>query len=136
METIPDNHNMARLKAIKPRLGTLKPRIGVASGDERGRDRQRDQAAPWRGWYRTKRWSDLRMYVFVRDGFKCQRTGTLLVGKHPAPNSPVANHKRRHFGNPELFWDPDNIETVAKFVHDGEIQKQEREEEARQGRPD
>lgn len=81
--------------------------------------------APWRRWYKTARWQRLKMSAHLRDGFICQRTGVLLVGKHPAPNSPVANHKVPHRGDPALFWDLDNIETVAKSVHDSEIQREE-----------
>jgi 5-methylcytosine-specific restriction enzyme A len=82
-------------------------------------------AAPWRRWYKLKRWSDLKMQVHVRDRFICQRTGVACIGVHPSPDSPVANHKRPHRGDPELFWDPSNIETVSKAVHDSEIQAQE-----------
>jgi len=82
--------------------------------------------APWRKWYNTARWERLRQQVFVRDGYVCQRSGVLCVGKHPAPNSPVANHKVPHKGDPKLFWDIDNLETVAKEVHDGLIQSEER----------
>lgn len=63
--------------------------------------------------------------MFVRDGFLCQRSGVLCIGVDPEPNSPVANHKRPHRGNPALFWDIDNVETVTKAVHDGLIQKEE-----------
>lgn len=80
---------------------------------------------PWRNWYKLKRWQDLKMAVHVRDCFICQRTGVLCIGKHPAPDSPAANHKIPHRGDPRLFWDPDNIETVSKEVHDSLIQKEE-----------
>lgn len=83
--------------------------------------------APWVAWYKTARWRDLKRQVHVRDNFTCRRTGIVLVGKHPAPNSPVANHKVPHRGDPALFWDPDNIETIAKSVHDGEVQKEEQD---------
>jgi len=116
---------MGRLKALPPRISTLAPRLGHAQGDERAVDRKREQAQDWRSWYRTKRWADLRRFVFVRDRYVCQRSGALAIGKHPAPNSPVANHKRPHRGDPVLFWDPENIETVTKEVHDGLIQKDE-----------
>lgn len=121
---------MGRLKAITPRLGAMTPRLGRASGDEQARDRERNEAQPWRGWYRTKRWRDLRMAAFERDLWTCQRSGELLLGRHPAPNSPVANHRRPHRGDPALFWDIDNIETVSKAVHDGLVQAQERAAEA------
>lgn len=64
--------------------------------------------------------------MFVRDGFLCQRSGVMCIGVEPEPNSPVANHRRPHRGDPALFWDIDNIETVSKAVHDREIQKEER----------
>nr|WP_246472896.1 HNH endonuclease [Pelagibacterium limicola] len=79
-----------------------------------------------RGWYKSERWAQLRRAVFVRDGYRCQRTGELCIGKHPAPNSPVANHKVPHRGDPKLFWDINNIETVSKAIHDGIIQAEER----------
>lgn len=81
--------------------------------------------APWRAWYKTARWLALKEAAHLRDLYICQRSGVLLTGKHPAPDSPVANHKTPHRGNPDLFWDIDNIETVSKAVHDSEIQKEE-----------
>ena len=80
---------------------------------------------PWRRWYRTARWQKLRQDVFTRDGLVCQRTGVLCLGRHPASDSPVANHKRPHRGDPVLFWDPANIETVCKEAHDCLIQREE-----------
>jgi len=80
---------------------------------------------PWKAWYKTARWERLRQQVFLRDLYKCQRSGVLCLGKHPAPNSPVANHKRPHRGDPALFWDADNVETVSKAVHDSIIQAEE-----------
>jgi len=117
---------VGRLKALKPALAAMKPRLGFAPGDERAADKSRNLMAPWRAWYNTERWRKLRMQVFVRDHFVCQRTGAVCLGRYPAPNSPVANHKVPHKGNPELFWDINNIETVAKEVHDGLIQAEER----------
>ncbi len=116
---------MGKLKAMAPRLGTLKPTVGFAPGDAKAADRQRSKDHSWRKWYATERWRKLRQEVFVRDAYTCQRTGMVCVGKYPAPNSPVANHKRPHRGDPALFWDKDNIETVSKEVHDGLIQREE-----------
>lgn len=116
---------MGRLKALAPRIGTLPGRLGYADAGEKGHDRRRQAEQPWRGWYKQKRWKDLQQAVFLRDNFICQRTGVVLVGRHPAPNSPVANHKVPHRGDPRLFWDINNIETVAKSVHDREIQIEE-----------
>ncbi len=82
-----------------------------------------------RRWTGTKKrgYTDgLRMQTFIRDNFICQHTGELCSGKHPAPNSPVCNHIKRHEGNEELFFDPDNLETVTRAVHDGLIQSMEK----------
>ncbi len=117
---------MGRLTNLKPSVSRLAPRLGYAEGDIKAADKARNQLAAWRAWYKTKRWADLRLSTFVRDGFTCQRSGVLCAGKHPAPNSPVANHKRPHKGDAALFWDPDNIETVSKAVHDSLIQAEER----------
>jgi 5-methylcytosine-specific restriction protein A len=113
---------MAKLGNLKPRIGGLSQRIGSAP---QARDQHRSTIKPWRAWYKTARWEKLRKQVFARDGYICQRSGVLCIGKHPAPNSPVANHKRPHRGDPALFWDPDNIETVSKEVHDTIVQAEE-----------
>jgi len=115
-----------KLTTIKPLVAKLAPRLGYLPGNERERSRHRDATQAWRAWYKTSRWQKLRQQVFVRDNYTCQRTGALCIGRHPAPDSPVANHKKAHRGDPALFWDINNIETVTKEVHDGLIQSEER----------
>jgi len=113
------------LRSLPARVGSPPPRIGRAprhNGVAPKRDRSH---APWRAWYSTARWQELRQDTFERDGYICQRTGIICAGAHPAPDSPVANHRIRHNGDPVLFWDPDNIETVTKQVHDTVIQAEE-----------
>ena len=82
-------------------------------------------AKPWKAWYNSRRWRDLRAAVLVRDAYVCQRSGALCSGVHPAGNSPVVNHKVPHRGQEALFWDIENLETVTKEVHDSLIQKEE-----------
>lgn len=122
---------MARLTTLKPKLSTLPPRLGPAKPATREeaeaqRLRQRDQEKPWRKWYYTRRWKKLREEVLKRDLFTCQKTGIICTGKHPAEDSPVVDHKTPHRGNPVLFWDMNNLETVSKVYHDREKQKAER----------
>jgi 5-methylcytosine-specific restriction protein A len=117
---------MGKLTTLKPMIGSLPSRIGLATGDERQRDNQRREAQPWRNWYKTVRWEKLRREAFARDLYTCTRTGELCAGTGHAPNAPVANHKTPHKGDPSLFWDIDNIETVTKRVHDTIIQAEER----------
>lgn len=118
---------MSRLKALQPRLKAMPSRLAPAApGDEVARNRKRDAEQPWRAWYKTARWQKLRAQVLLRDEYVCQRTGKVLGGRHPAPDSPVVNHRRPHRGDPALFWDIDNLETVSKEVHDRDIQREER----------
>lgn len=117
---------MGKLSSLKPTLGTLPPRLGYAPGDEKARDRHRAQTQHWRNWYKTARWEKMRQQVLSRDLYTCQRTGELCTGKGNMPNAPVVNHKTPHRGDPALFWDIDNLETVTKAVHDGLVQREER----------
>jgi len=75
-------------------------------------------ARPDRAWYKTARWRALREAVIKRDGQTCQRTGVALVGRYPAGNSPVVDHIRPHGGDPKLFWDMANLQTVSRDYHD------------------
>lgn len=117
---------MGRLKTLKPQLATMPSRLGRLPCDEKARDRERRETQEWRSWYKTKRWADLRQQILKRDRFTCQQTGVLCTAKAPAPNSPVIDHKRPHRGDPELFWNPENLQCVSKAYHDSEKQKQER----------
>ena len=115
---------MGRLKTIKPRIGTLAPRIGRVAGDETARLRERDQNVEWRKWYKTARWQKLRMSVLVRDMFTCQMAG---CGKVVMDTSQlVADHKQQHHGDPDLFWDERNLQCLCKPCHDKLKQKEER----------
>lgn len=114
---------VARLRSAPPRLAVAPSRVTFASkADPNGRGKV------WRRWYNTKRWQDLREEALVRDGYQCQQTGVLLIGKHPAPDSPAVDHIEWHDGDPDLFWDLNNLQSVSKAWHDGEKQKQEHAE--------
>jgi len=117
---------MARLTNPPSRLGFASDRRAFAPDQPKG-PAPVQHSAPWKAWYKTKRWRDLKDQVHIRDNYTCQRTGQLCAGKYPAPDSPVANHKRPHRGNPALFWDESNIETVTKAVHDSTIQREEQD---------
>ncbi|WP_426229305.1 HNH endonuclease [Pararhizobium sp. DWP3-4] len=104
----------------------MAPRLGRLAGDEKTRLRERDQNVAWRKWYKTERWRKLRLEVLLRDAYTCQQTGVICMGKYPAPNSPVADHRIKHNGDEQLFWDIKNVQTVSKAYHDSEKQKQER----------
>jgi 5-methylcytosine-specific restriction endonuclease McrA len=111
---------------LSPLVAPLPPLVGVAPGDRKAFDRQRDGAAPWRAWYRSQRWFDLRLEILVRDCWICQRTGLICAGRYPAPDSAVVDHIERHNGDPVLFWSPSNLQTLSKVFHDSTKQAEER----------
>lgn len=117
-----------RLKMLQPKAARLAPRVAVASGE--GRDKVRARMDPSRKWYGSARWRRLRQAVLVRDGWTCQQTGQLLTDTPNRPNSAVVDHIQPHRGDPELFWDPSNLQAVAKGWHDSEKQRRERAGEA------
>lgn len=117
---------MARLSSIKSRLEVMKPRLIASPANDRDRSRMRDDQQKWRKWYKTARWRKLRLKILKRDSYTCQRTGVLLSGKYPAPNSAVVDHISAHRGNEVLFWDENNLQAVSKEYHDREKQRLEK----------
>ena len=117
---------MAKLSSLPQRLSPAVSKLQPVSRDEVSRTQIRDATQPWRAWYKTARWQKLRMEILTRDLFVCQQTGMLLVGKYPADDSPVVDHKVPHRGDPILFWDPANLQAVAKGWHDTTKQSLER----------
>lgn len=116
----------SRLSTLGKRIGKMPPRIGQAEGDRAGQDRQREQINRWRKWYRTPRWSALRLDVLKRDGWRCVHTGAPLTGKGNDPSAPVIHHKEPHKGDERLFWDAGNLEAVSKAWHDSQGQKSDK----------
>lgn len=118
-------HSLMKLKTLKPRLRSAARQIGVKRTNAT-RDQRREAEKPWRKWYRTARWRKLREQVLKRDLYRCRQTNVMLTGRANAPDSPVVDHIIPHRGDPDLFWDIDNLQAVAKSWHDGEKQRQER----------
>ncbi|MEQ1955997.1 hypothetical protein [Mesorhizobium sp. CN2-181] len=49
----------------------------------------------------------------------------MIEGDRHDPRAAVANHKVKHRGDPTLFFDLENVETVCKRDHDTLIQREE-----------
>ena len=78
---------------------------------------------PWRKWYRLARWRRLRLKVFLRDLFKCQRPE---CGRSYAYTSQlICDHIKPHRGDERLFWDEENLQTLCKPCHDQMKQQEE-----------
>ncbi|RYG87376.1 MAG: HNH endonuclease [Alphaproteobacteria bacterium] len=71
--------------------------------------------------------------MLIRDNYTCQRTFRLCSGRPGEPDSAVVNHIVPHRGNEALFWDPANLQTVTKQVHDSLIQAEEQDSRHQQG---
>jgi 5-methylcytosine-specific restriction protein A len=110
---------MGRLVNLRPRLGRLAPRLKRHT-DVEGHSQV---AEPWRKWHSTARWRELRLEVLLRDDYTC-RCG--CNGTHPNRSQLVADHIVPHRGDPDLFWDPDNLQTLLKTCHDRWKQRLER----------
>ncbi|MFG1247628.1 HNH endonuclease [Xanthobacter flavus] len=115
---------LPRLSALPSRLSALPSALPVQAHDGTERSRQRDADAPWRAWYKTAAWERKRQEVFARDLYQCQRAecGRIIV----APHERVCDHRRPHRGDPALFWDDGNLQTLCKACHDGAKQAEER----------
>ncbi len=121
---------MGRLKGrgfkspLQPSRGRMQ--LQPKSSDASHERRRVNKVPHWKRWYDTARWKQLREDVLKRDDYICQATGVLLVGGLNTWNSPIADHKVPHRGDPELFWDPDNVWAVCKRWHDSEKQRLEK----------
>ncbi len=87
------------------------------------------EAAQYRHLYKDQRWCGphgIRRQAFLRDGYTCQRCQCIVVMRdRHHPSAAVAHHKVKHRGDPKLFFDLSNVETVCKSDHDKLIQKEE-----------
>lgn len=112
---------MGKLTALKPVLTRLPSRMSGPPPNPADRGRQRDQAAPWRKWYKLARWRTLRFVIFLRDHYTCR-----LCGKLEANTSLlICDHVKPHRGDERRFWDETNLQTLCKPCHDGAKQKAE-----------
>lgn len=126
------------MKSFKPGLSRSIETAAVSSrpDKERARLKQREQADNLQGLYRTKRWRDLRLKILERDLYTCRQTGVILSGIYPAPNSAVVDHIKPHRGDEILFWDIENLQSVAKSWHDSVKQAREKADQKAARYPD
>jgi len=117
---------MGKLTILKPMLACLPSRIAYTQDPAA---KQQSTIAPpdWRSWYKLAKWRKLRWSILVRDLFTCQMCGKV----QPDHSQLHADHIKRHRGNPKLFWDPKNLQTLcADPCHNKHKQQQEAAEPA------
>ena len=113
---------MAKLSNLKPRLGNLPPRVGYATGDEKGRDQQRRHLQPSKQWLKTAWWQKTRQRILLRDLYTCQMCKRLVAGKGEAH----IDHIRPHRENMERFFCADDgLQTLCVPCHVGKKQREE-----------
>lgn len=114
---------MGKLARLPARLASLPSRLASEPNDRVERQRYRD-AQPWRKLYKTARWQRARWRVLVRDLFTCQWPG---CGKVEADTSKLhADHKVKHGGVEERFFDEAGIWTLCEHCHNSRKQAEER----------
>ncbi|UFX41809.1 HNH endonuclease [Bradyrhizobium sp. 41S5] len=65
----------------------------------------------------------LRLRIFVRDLYTCQRKGCGRA--EPNTSLLVCDHVIPHRGDERLFWDETNLQTLCKACHDRDKQREE-----------
>lgn len=89
------------------------------SGANRQYDRERE---PWRKWYKLKAWSALRHAQLSKEPL-CERC---LILEDRIEAADTVHHREPHRGDRAKFHDANNLASVCKLCHDGEIQRGER----------
>ena len=75
----------------------------------------------WRRWYKTARWRRLRELQLREQPFcQCPAHEGLFV------EADTVDHITPHRGNPRLFWNRDNLQSLTKQCHDRWKQSEER----------
>jgi 5-methylcytosine-specific restriction protein A len=90
---------------------------------------RRPEAQAYRQLYKDPRWCGphgIRKQALLRDGYQCRHCGCILItGDRHHPQAATVHHIKAHKGDPALFFDLDNTESVCKRDHDTLLQKQE-----------
>jgi len=63
-----------------------------------------------RRWYRTARWRRLRLATLVHCAYTCQACGAVQTRLE-------VDHVTRHRGDPDRFWNPDNVQALCPTCH-------------------
>jgi predicted kinase/5-methylcytosine-specific restriction endonuclease McrA len=102
---------------------TFRPAFQNARSESRREyDKDRQRAEPWRKWYKLKVWQSLRAAQLRKEPL-CENCLAEYGSITPAD---TVHHKDAHGGDWQKFCDPENLQSVCKECHDGEIQRGER----------
>jgi 5-methylcytosine-specific restriction protein A len=86
--------------------------------EQREKDKQRYRSSPWRKLYDTKAWyAHLQPACLARDPL-CKLQITPLCRQHGGDGTVIADHRIDHRGNPQLFYDLNNLQGACRACHD------------------
>lgn len=78
-------------------------------------------ATPWKAWYQSARWKDLRGRVLRRDGWTCAAPGCGRLGA----SGMVVDHRTPHRGDERLFWDEANLQVLCASPCHAKVKQRE-----------
>lgn len=71
-----------------------------------------------RRWYRTARWTRLRLAVLVDAAYTCADCGAVQLRLE-------VDHIRKHRGHPDRFWDRGNLQALCPTCHQAKTMRGE-----------
>ena len=80
-----------------------------------------DAAQAWLPWYGTKRWQDTRAAQLAREPL-CR----MCLAEMRVTAATVADHVVEHKGDPALFWNTGNLQSLCSSHHSRDKQREER----------
>ena len=84
-------------------------------------------SAAWRGrLINGRRVGGLKLSTLVNDSYQCRTCRTLCGGLPGADTAPIADHITPHHGDPDLFYDPENLQCLCLRCHNRKTAGEER----------
>lgn len=84
------------------------------------KDQRSAEAREWRKLYKSARWSRLRQRVLDADPL-CR----YCIEAEVVEEATVVDHIKPHKGDPELFWDVNNLQPLCAGCHDSRKRREE-----------
>jgi 5-methylcytosine-specific restriction protein A len=73
----------------------------------------------YKRWYSTARWKKMRALQLHSQPLCAMCRPRIVMAT-------IADHEIPHRGDPVLFWDPDNLQSLCKMHHDSDKQRIEK----------
>lgn len=83
-------------------------------------DQRSEEAKHWRGWYKLARWQRMR-----ERQLSLHPLCTFCLERDIVTEATVCDHIEPHKGDPDLFWDDGNLQSLCAPCHDRDKQRME-----------